>query len=66
MCHDHSSAAVTFATKLIHSITIRDTVVEELQVALPKIADNLAARETTDGNDHLVDFVWTGEIHGAC
>ena len=33
MCHDHSSTAVTFASKLIHCITVQETVQKKAHVS---------------------------------
>lgn len=37
-------------------LPIRSALVDELQVTLPQVAGDLAARETTDGNNHLDDL----------
>jgi hypothetical protein len=53
--HDHSPAAVPSAAKLVHSITIWNTIVQKLKVTFPKVTDNLATGETTDGDNHFSD-----------
>jgi len=41
MCHEHTAAAVAFETQLVHSVTIRDIVIEETHVSLPEICNDL-------------------------
>jgi hypothetical protein len=52
MCHDHSATAIALAAKLIHSISIRNTLVKKLKISLPKVANNLSAREASNWDDH--------------
>lgn len=35
VCHDHASTAVSFTAQLVHRISIRGSLIDELQVALP-------------------------------
>ena len=51
--HDHSTAAVPLQTKGVHCRAVVDALVEELQVALPQIASDLATREAADRDDHF-------------
>lgn len=51
--HDHTAAAVALEAELVHGLTIRGTVVHELQVSLPQVTGHLATRETADGDNHL-------------
>lgn len=53
VCHYHTPAAVSFASKLVHGISIRDVLVNQSQVALPEISSHLPAGEAANGNDHL-------------
>lgn len=53
MCHNHPTATVTLATKLVHSIPVRYLSVDQLQVAFPQISYHLAARETSHWNYHF-------------
>lgn len=54
MGHNHSAATVPLASKLIHGVTIGYTLIKKLKITFPEISDNLAARKTADGDNHLV------------
>lgn len=39
--HDHAAAAVAVELQLVHGVAVADVLFEELEVALPEVADNL-------------------------
>lgn len=41
MSHDHAAAAVAVELQLVHRVAVADVLFEELEVALPEIANHL-------------------------
>lgn len=52
VCQDHSPTAVTLETELGEGGTFLHSAQEQCQVGVPLVADDLAAGEATDGDDH--------------
>lgn len=49
---DHSPTAVTLETELGEGGSFLHSAQEQCQVGVPLVADDLAARKATDGDDH--------------
>jgi hypothetical protein len=52
--HDHTAAAVSLKTELVHSVAIGLAFVrDQLKVALPEVTSDLSTGEATDGDNHF-------------
>jgi hypothetical protein len=52
--HDHTSAAVSLETELVHSVAIGLAgICDQLKVAFPKVSSDLSTGEATDGDNHF-------------
>lgn len=61
MGENHSATAISLEIELGESLTFSTTVEEKGKVGVPFVADDLAAREATNGDDHFW-CVWGCEI----
>lgn len=53
MSQEHSSATISFQAKCVESITFRVFGLQQTQVCFPFVADDFAAGEAADWNNHL-------------
>jgi len=55
--HDHAPAAVSAEFELVHGVAVTHAAFYAHEVALPEVANDLAAGEAAHGDDHLESSV---------